>query len=91
MNIYEIINKYDKFSSKTKRNSFLQIKDNEYMVIDNCLGIKVFDENTIILELATCEISIVGLELKMKNYNKETVEIRGKFNNIKFEELNRKA
>lgn len=91
MNIFEIINKYDKFTSKTKRHSFLQIKDNQYILVDNCQGIKVFDENTIILELAKCTLSVVGLELKMKNYNKETVEIRGNIHTIKFEEMNRKA
>lgn len=90
MNIYEIINKYDTLTLKSKRHSFLQIKDDEHMVIECCRGIKVFDENTIILELAKCSLSIIGLNLRMKNYNKETVEIRGKFNTIKFEELNRK-
>jgi len=91
MNIYDIINKYDKFTSKTKRHSFLQIKDNEYILVDNCQRIRVFDENTIVLDLAKCTLSIIGLELKMKNFKKETVEIRGKIHSIKFEESDRKA
>jgi len=91
MNVYEIINRYESFSAKTKGHSFLQIKDDEYMVIESCRKIKKFDENTITLELAKCTISIVGLNLKMKNYNKETVEIRGKLHTINFEELNRKV
>ncbi len=86
MNIYEIINRYDDFINNSRLNSLIQILNNNTMIIENCGNISVFNENEIKLELVKCTVSVVGLELKMRNYNRTGVEIKGKFHSINFDE-----
>ncbi len=86
MNIYEIINRYDNLISSTRLHSLIQIMDNNSMIIENCKNIDVFNENEIKLRLVKCTVTIVGLELTMRNYNRSGVEIKGKFHSISFEE-----
>ena len=90
MNINDIINKYDDFLVNNKRHTAIQLVDNERMVIENCKGVIVFDENEIILKISKCLITIVGLNLKMKNFSHSGIEISGKFHSIDFDDSNRK-
>lgn len=86
MNINELINKYDELLNKSRRHSAIQLYDNTRMTVEVCLGIAEFDENRIRLELADSNVTITGLELKMKNYNRGGIEIKGKIHSIDFEE-----
>ena len=86
MNINKIINNYDDFLNNSRLNSAIQLLDNEIMVIENCKGICLFNENEIHLRLMKCKMIIVGLNLKMRNFSKSGVEIKGKIHSIDFEE-----
>ena len=84
MNIYDIINKYDDFFNNSRLHSAIQVIDNEKIVIESCKKIIAFNENEICLKLVKCDMLIVGLDLKMKNYSRSGVEIMGKIHSIKF-------
>ncbi len=86
MNFNKIINRYDDFINNTKRHTAIQLVDNERMVIENCKGVSVFNENQIVLRLSKCVIKIVGLNLRMKNFNQMGVEISGRFHSIGFDD-----
>lgn len=86
MNSYQIINKFERIINGTKKHSEIQMLDNRRITIECCKGIIGFDENLIKLRLAKCNMTVVGLELKMKNFTKTGVDIRGKIHSITFEE-----
>ncbi len=86
MNFYDIINKYDNLLNNSKLHSVIQILNDESMVIENCRNIILFNENEIKLSLSKCDVVIVGLNLKMRNFSRTGVEISGKFHSIGFEE-----
>ncbi len=86
MNINDLINKYDELLNKSRYHSAIQIYDNTRMTIEVCHGIAEFDENRIKLELAKSALIITGLELKMRNFSKSGIEIKGKIHSVNFED-----
>ena len=86
MNYINLINKIDENIKKTKKHSGIQIYDNRRILVETCLGILLFEENQIKLELASSFILITGIELKMNNYNNMTIEVKGMIHSINFEE-----
>ncbi len=86
MNINYIIEKYDKFFNGSRKHSAIQIYDNKRISIEQCMGITEFDENRIKIELMASFLVITGLELKMRNFNKYSVEIKGRIHSVNFEE-----
>ncbi len=90
MNINKIINKYDAYMNNSRKHSAIQMLDNERVIIECCKKIKKFDENEIKISLARCNITVVGLELRMKNFSRCGVEISGNIHSISFENSNGK-
>ena len=85
MNINYFIERLDIFLNKSRKHSTIQIYDNKRMSIEVCFGITEFDENRIVLELPETYLIITGLDLKMRNYNKCGVEIKGDLHSISYE------
>ena len=77
MNINNIINKYDEYINNLHFHSSIQILDNERIVIESCKSINIVSENEIRLNLVKNILTIVGLNLKMCNYNKSGIIING--------------
>lgn len=90
MIINKIINKYDEFLNNIRLHSSIHTLDNKNMIIEYCKGVDVLNENEIRLVLAKCIVTIVGLNLKMRNFNRNGVEINGKIHSISFDECIRK-
>lgn len=90
MNINVLAEKYDNFRNRQKRHSAIQITDYGNMFIECCREVIVFNENMICLKLAKCTITIVGLDLKMRNYNSGGAAVSGCFHSIAFEPLDEK-
>ena len=86
MNIEYIIDKIDQLSNKMRQHSAIQIYDNSKANIEICLGVLEFEENKIKLELAKMNVIITGFDLKLRNYNKNGIEINGRIHSIDFEE-----
>ncbi len=86
MNTEKIINIYDKILNIPKKNTLIQLNNNSRMSIEICHNILNFDENCIKLEIAESYITITGLELVFRNYNKKGIEIKGKIHSVTFED-----
>ncbi|MDR1754202.1 MAG: YabP/YqfC family sporulation protein [Eubacterium sp.] len=84
MNISYIANKYEEWKQGLKKHSYLQLTDNNELVIDNCKTIVKYDENLIELKLAGSGLNIIGRGLKMSNFGSGGVIIRGVFDSLKF-------
>ena len=90
MNINNIINKYDEYINNLHFHSSIKILDNERIVIESCKSINIVSENEIRLNLVKNILTIVGLNLKMCNYNKSGIIINGIIHSLSFEEYGRK-
>lgn len=91
MNINELAEKYENIRNKRNRHSAIQITDYGNMFIECCREVLVFNENMICLKLARCSVTIIGLNLKMRNYSSGGADVNGIFHSITFEPLNERT
>lgn len=89
MNIYGISAKYEKLKNEAVRSSLIQISDDRRITVEECKEILMFDENTIKLRLPKAILTIVGLDLKMKNYSERGIIITGSVHSIGFDDSGR--
>ena len=90
MNIYKLADGYEQVKKSADRHSLLQIQDNRSMIVECCHEILIFNENTIVMRLPKCNITIVGLGLTMQNFSGSGVIIKGSFHSVSFEERTEK-
>lgn len=86
MNIYDMSEKYERLKRASVRHSLIQISDSGRMTVEDCLEVLQFDENTIKLRLAKGTVTIVGLDMKMKNFSERGVMITGSLHSIGFDD-----
>lgn len=91
MNINELAEKYESFKNRRNRHSAIQITDYGNMFIECCREVLVFNENMICVKLAKCSVTIVGLNLKMRNFNSGGAAINGIIHSITFEPLDERT
>ncbi len=84
MNVNELAVRYENFKKELTKHSDIQITDDNEIVLDGCRRVLKYDENLITLELSAIGISVVGMGLKMKNFNIGGVVISGKIHSITF-------
>ena len=84
MNINDLAIKYEEFKKNRQKHSDIQIADNKEIVLDGCRRVVEYNENHIKLELPSIGISIVGMQLKMRNYSIGGVIIKGQIHSITF-------
>lgn len=84
MNISELAVKYENFKKGLQKHSDIQISDGKEIVLDGCQRVIEYDENLIKLELPSIGISVVGMNLKMKNFNIGGVSINGEIHSVTF-------
>lgn len=84
MNISDIAVKYEEFKKSRQKYSDIQITDNSEIVLDGCRRVIEYNENNIVLELPTICISVVGMELSMRNFSVGGVVITGKLHSVTF-------
>lgn len=84
MNISEMAVRYENFKKTRQKHSDIQISDNNEIVLDGCRRVIEYDENLIKLELSAVGISIIGMNLTMKNFSIGGVIIRGDIHSITF-------
>ena len=89
MNIYSISSKYEKLKNESVRSSLIQITDDKRITVEECKEVLMFDENTIKLRLPKAVMTIIGLDLKMKNYSERGIIITGTVHSIGFDDSRR--
>lgn len=87
MNVNKFALKYERVKNRMKLHSHIQISDNCEMTIECCKEVLSYDENQIKLLLAKNTISIVGLDMKMRNFTVDGVVITGRIQSITFDEI----
>ena len=86
MNIYDLSEKYDKLKRSVIHHSLIQISDNGKLTVEECKEVLLFDENTIKMRLSFGEITVTGLELKMRNFSDRGVIVTGKLHSVGFDD-----
>ena len=84
MNINDLAIKYEDFKKSRQKHSDMQITDNKEIVLDGCRRVVEYNENHIKLELSSIGVSIVGMQLKMRNFSIGGVIIKGQIHSITF-------
>ena len=84
MNINDLAIKYEDFKKSRQKQSDMQITDNKEIVLDGCRRVVEYNENHIKLELPSMGVSIVGMQLKMRNFSIGGVIIKGQIHSITF-------
>ncbi len=87
MNVINLARQYENLKKSINKHTDIQLTDNREMIIDNCMGMISYDENFIKLRLGSNVVSIVGLDLKLKNYGKTGIIISGSIKSINFEDM----
>lgn len=86
MNIYGLSEKFEKLKRSSVRHSLIQISDSGTMTVEECRKVIRFDENVIELKLAKGNVTITGLDLKMRNFSDRGVIITGALHSIGFDD-----
>ncbi len=86
MNIYDLSEKYDKLKRSVIHHSLIQISDNGKLTVEECKEVLLFDENTIKMRLSFGEITVTGLDLKMRNFSDRGVIVTGKLHSVEFDD-----
>ena len=84
MNINDLAIKYEDFKKSKQKHSDIQISDNKEIVLDGCRRVVEYNENHIKLELPSMGVSIVGMQLKMRNFSIGGVIIKGQIHSLTF-------
>ncbi|MCM1487087.1 MAG: YabP/YqfC family sporulation protein [Firmicutes bacterium] len=84
MNIYDIAVKYEEFKKSWQKYSDIQITDDSEIVLDGCRKVIEYNENNIVLELPTVCVSVVGMDLNMRNFSIGGVVITGRLHSLTF-------
>ena len=87
MNVNKLAMKFEKIVNKTRRHSYISITDDVCVDVEYCHSVLKFEEEQIVLRLATSYMRIVGLGLTMKNYGYKNVKVYGKIHSIQFDEI----
>lgn len=84
MNINDLAIKYEEFKKSWQKHSDIQITDGREIVLDGCRRVVEYNENHIKLELPSMGVSVVGMQLKMRNFSIGGVIINGQIHSITF-------
>lgn len=84
MNINDLAIKYEDFKKSLNKHSDIQITDNKSIVLDGCRRVIEYNENCIRLELAAVAVSVVGIELSIRNFNVGGIVIEGQIHSLTF-------
>lgn len=86
MNVYRLSDKFEMLRHRFNRHSAICIYDNKRLTAESCRGVTAIDDNVIELILPKSRVKIVGLNMKMKSFAYDNIEIKGKLHSISFEE-----
>lgn len=84
MNINDLAIRYEEFKKSLNKHSEIQITDNKSIVLDGCRRVIEYNENCIRLELAAVAVSVVGMNLSMRNFSEGGIVIEGQIHSLTF-------
>lgn len=88
MNVDKLAMRYERLKNKTRRHSFITLKDNRSAELECCRKILKFEDNIIELEIPCGIVRIIGIGLKFKTFGYDSVKISGKIHSVGFEQAN---
>lgn len=91
MNVYRLSDKFERFKHKFSRHSALTMYDNSRLNAEGCRGVNRLGDNVIELVLAQHSVTIVGLDMKMRNYAFDCVCITGTIHSVTFDSTKTKT
>lgn len=83
-----LIKNIEKLGDLHRLNSFLNLIDNNELMVENCESVCAYDDNRICLRLMKGTVEITGLELCMENFGNTFIKITGKIHSVTFGEKN---
>lgn len=89
MNVNKFAMKLESMKNILRNHSYISMNDNKAINIEYCREVLKLEDNLIELRLAKNTVSIVGLDLSMKNYAYDCVKIYGKIHSLTFDENER--
>ncbi|MHC1694485.1 MAG: YabP/YqfC family sporulation protein [Eubacteriales bacterium] len=72
-------------ANSTGNKPLVQLFSNKELVVEGCLGLLSFDENTILLSTTIGKLKIDGRSLDLKNLSKSMVLIKGFILSVNYE------
>ena len=87
MNVNKLAGKFDKLKAGFFKHSYIQMTDNNELIIDRCERVIAYDENIIKLKLINNALIIIGTELTMQNFSTSGVIVKGNIRSLEFGEL----
>ena len=79
---------HTELKNKTRKHSFITLKDNRSAELECCRKILKFEDNIIELEIPCGIVRIIGIGLKFKTFGYDSVKISGKIHSVGFEQAN---
>ncbi|MCL1904440.1 MAG: hypothetical protein FWF94_08495 [Oscillospiraceae bacterium] len=87
MNIKDLAKRYEKVKNHIDRHSSLQITDNREIIADGCRRIVSCNEVLVVFEQPQIRVTVMGRELKLRNWGKDGVTVSGIINSLELNEL----
>ena len=87
MNVNKLAGRYENLKTNVRSHSYVTIKDAEMIEIESCRKVLKFEDNVAELEIPCGKITIIGLDLRMKNFVFDSVKIYGTLHSIGFENI----
>lgn len=87
MNVYKLSEKFEGLKHVFNRHSAICIYDDKRLTAESCRAVSEIDDNVIELILPKNKVRIVGIDLKMRSFAYDNIEIKGKLHSISFEEV----
>ena len=81
MNVDKLAMRYEQLKNKTRKHSFITLKDNRSAELECCRKILKFEDNIIELEIPCGIVRIIGIGY-------DSVKISGKIHSVGFEQAN---
>jgi len=87
MNVNKLAGKFDKLKASFFKHSYIQMTDNNELIIDRCERFIAYDENIIKLGLINNALIVIGSDLTMQNFSTSGVIIKGNIHSLEFGEM----
>ena len=79
MNVDKLAMRYEQLKNKTRRHSFITLKDNRSAELECCRKILKFEDNIIELEIPCGIVRIIGIGLKRSEERRVGKECRSRW------------
>ena len=87
MNVNKLAGRYENLKTNVRSHSYVTINGHGVRKREGCRLRLEFEDNVAELEIPCGKITIIGLDLRMKNFGFDSVKIYGTLHSIGFENI----